>query len=334
MEDATPKPDPAPVRLALERLGVATAWMLGDTPDDLAAARGAGRGADRGGRARRRPRTGPRDARPGRRGAGARPCRRPAGGAAMTSRSATVERSTRETRIRLVLDLDGSSRRSEVATGIGFLDHLLTALAFHAGWDLELRVRGRPRGRRPPHRRGLRARARRGGATARSAIAGASRASAGPTRPSTRRWRGRWSTSPAALAGGRARARAGGPGRPRRGERRPRAAVVRSRPRRRGPRRRRSAAPTTTTAPRRRSRPSPSPSARRSRRPATRSCPAPRGCWCELRRRGGAHRHRRTWPRCWRPWSGPAARREWWRRPMRSTAPSGSCSPGSAPSAR
>lgn len=42
MEDAPSKPDPAPVRLALERLGVASAWMVGDTPDDLAAARGAG----------------------------------------------------------------------------------------------------------------------------------------------------------------------------------------------------------------------------------------------------------------------------------------------------
>ncbi len=41
-EDAALKPDPAPVRLALERLGVRTAWMLGDTPDDHDAARGAG----------------------------------------------------------------------------------------------------------------------------------------------------------------------------------------------------------------------------------------------------------------------------------------------------
>ena len=38
LEDAPAKPDPAPVRLALERLGVERAWMLGDTPDDLAAA--------------------------------------------------------------------------------------------------------------------------------------------------------------------------------------------------------------------------------------------------------------------------------------------------------
>lgn len=41
-EDAPMKPDPAPVRLALQRLGVTRAWMLGDTVDDLAAARAAG----------------------------------------------------------------------------------------------------------------------------------------------------------------------------------------------------------------------------------------------------------------------------------------------------
>lgn len=42
MEDASLKPDPAPVRLALARLGVTRAWMLGDTPDDQRAARSAG----------------------------------------------------------------------------------------------------------------------------------------------------------------------------------------------------------------------------------------------------------------------------------------------------
>lgn len=41
-EDAPLKPDPAPVKAALETLGVSRAWMLGDTPDDIAAARGAG----------------------------------------------------------------------------------------------------------------------------------------------------------------------------------------------------------------------------------------------------------------------------------------------------
>ncbi|MFW5739245.1 MAG: aminotransferase class I/II-fold pyridoxal phosphate-dependent enzyme [Myxococcota bacterium] len=42
MYEATAKPDPAPVRLALERLGVRHAWMVGDTPDDQSAARAAG----------------------------------------------------------------------------------------------------------------------------------------------------------------------------------------------------------------------------------------------------------------------------------------------------
>ncbi len=41
MEDAPAKPDPAPVQLALERLGVRHAWMVGDTPDDIRAARAA-----------------------------------------------------------------------------------------------------------------------------------------------------------------------------------------------------------------------------------------------------------------------------------------------------
>jgi len=41
-EDAAAKPDPGPVELALERLRLEHAWMLGDTPDDLWSARGAG----------------------------------------------------------------------------------------------------------------------------------------------------------------------------------------------------------------------------------------------------------------------------------------------------
>jgi len=42
MEDAPAKPDPAPVSLALCRLGVGSAWMVGDTLDDAVAARAAG----------------------------------------------------------------------------------------------------------------------------------------------------------------------------------------------------------------------------------------------------------------------------------------------------
>ncbi|HSO21682.1 MAG TPA: imidazoleglycerol-phosphate dehydratase HisB [Chondromyces sp.] len=58
-----------------------------------------------------------------------------------TPRTAAVERTTRETRISCRLDLDGAGEVA-IATGIGFLDHLLTALAFHAGWDLELECSG------------------------------------------------------------------------------------------------------------------------------------------------------------------------------------------------
>jgi len=42
LEDAPRKPDPRPVRLALEQMGIERAWMIGDTPDDLTAARRAG----------------------------------------------------------------------------------------------------------------------------------------------------------------------------------------------------------------------------------------------------------------------------------------------------
>lgn len=42
MEDSALKPDPAPVRLALQQLRVESAWMIGDTPDDVVAARAAG----------------------------------------------------------------------------------------------------------------------------------------------------------------------------------------------------------------------------------------------------------------------------------------------------
>src|SRR6185436_8641140 len=56
-------------------------------------------------------------------------------------RSATLTRTTRETDIRLTLALDGSGR-SKVATGIGFFDHMLTALATHARFDLEVRCKG------------------------------------------------------------------------------------------------------------------------------------------------------------------------------------------------
>ena len=51
-------------------------------------------------------------------------------------RSATVIRTTTETALRITVDLDGSGQ-SRVETGVGFLDHLLTLMSFHAGFDLD-----------------------------------------------------------------------------------------------------------------------------------------------------------------------------------------------------
>jgi histidinol-phosphate aminotransferase len=52
-------------------------------------------------------------------------------------RTAYVARTTTETALRISLELDGRGR-ARVRSGIGFLDHLLTLWAFHAGFDLEL----------------------------------------------------------------------------------------------------------------------------------------------------------------------------------------------------
>ena len=55
-------------------------------------------------------------------------------------RCAEISRKTKETDISLSLCLEGGA--VSVSTGIGFLDHMLTALAFYAGWGLTLRVEG------------------------------------------------------------------------------------------------------------------------------------------------------------------------------------------------
>ena len=57
------------------------------------------------------------------------------------SRLASLSRTTRETRIEIALDLDGSGR-ARISTGLGFLDHLLEALTVHASLDLELACEG------------------------------------------------------------------------------------------------------------------------------------------------------------------------------------------------
>jgi imidazoleglycerol-phosphate dehydratase len=57
------------------------------------------------------------------------------------SRAAEIERSTKETQIRVKLSLDGSGA-ADLSTGIGFLDHMLELLARHARLDLEVRAAG------------------------------------------------------------------------------------------------------------------------------------------------------------------------------------------------
>lgn len=56
------------------------------------------------------------------------------------SRTATIQRDTKETKIQLFLDLDGGA--VNIKTGIGFFDHMLTAFGFYAGIGLELSVEG------------------------------------------------------------------------------------------------------------------------------------------------------------------------------------------------
>jgi len=59
----------------------------------------------------------------------------------VTPRRAEVVRTTRETDIRLSIDLDGQGRCA-VATGVGFLDHMLELFARHAAIDLDVTCKG------------------------------------------------------------------------------------------------------------------------------------------------------------------------------------------------
>lgn len=59
----------------------------------------------------------------------------------MPGRTAEVGRQTKETKIQLRIDLDGSGE-SEINTGIGFFDHMLTALAKHGLFDLTVQAKG------------------------------------------------------------------------------------------------------------------------------------------------------------------------------------------------
>ena len=59
----------------------------------------------------------------------------------LPSRTASVTRNTKETKINIELNLDGSGR-SDIHTGLGFYDHMLDQLARHSGADLTIHVDG------------------------------------------------------------------------------------------------------------------------------------------------------------------------------------------------
>ncbi|MFI6165881.1 imidazoleglycerol-phosphate dehydratase HisB [Nocardia sp. NPDC051052] len=59
----------------------------------------------------------------------------------MMNRTARVERVTKESSIVVELDLDGTGK-TEIATGVPFYDHMLTALGAHASFDLTVRAEG------------------------------------------------------------------------------------------------------------------------------------------------------------------------------------------------
>jgi imidazoleglycerol-phosphate dehydratase len=56
-------------------------------------------------------------------------------------RKASVKRTTKETAVEVTIDLDGEGR-SAIATGIGFLDHMLDLLARHSRIDMEIKAKG------------------------------------------------------------------------------------------------------------------------------------------------------------------------------------------------
>ena len=57
------------------------------------------------------------------------------------SRTARIERKTAETQIELTLEIDGTGR-SQISTGVGFLDHMLALLAKHSAIDLRVKAEG------------------------------------------------------------------------------------------------------------------------------------------------------------------------------------------------
>jgi imidazoleglycerol-phosphate dehydratase len=65
----------------------------------------------------------------------------PETGTPASHRTAEIRRETKETTIDLALNIDGTGQ-SDISTGIGFLDHMLDALARHARFNLTIRATG------------------------------------------------------------------------------------------------------------------------------------------------------------------------------------------------
>ena len=59
----------------------------------------------------------------------------------MPTREANITRETKETQISLTLNVDGSGL-VDLSTGVGFFDHMLSALTLRAGWDLRVAATG------------------------------------------------------------------------------------------------------------------------------------------------------------------------------------------------
>jgi imidazoleglycerol-phosphate dehydratase len=59
----------------------------------------------------------------------------------ITMRTGKITRATKETEVTLSVNLDGTGR-ADVATGIGFLDHMLDLLARHARFDISVKAKG------------------------------------------------------------------------------------------------------------------------------------------------------------------------------------------------
>lgn len=56
-------------------------------------------------------------------------------------RKSFIDRKTKETEIKLTLNIDGEGD-FDIRTGIGFFDHMLSQLAHHSSWDLDLEAKG------------------------------------------------------------------------------------------------------------------------------------------------------------------------------------------------